>query len=85
MPVVETNTANIPIQDNIAVTVGENLYIFKTLNPNKSCKEDKLPKRNVKIASVLISDSLSQLINKSFRTGIFPYSWKEPTVHPHVH
>ena len=49
---------------------------------NKSCNTDKIHNKVLKSVKNLISPVLAEIINKSFRTGIFPKSMKTARVVP---
>ena len=53
-----------------------------TIDISKSTGSDNIGPRLLKISAPVISDSLTYLCNLSFKTGIFPSSWKEAKVKP---
>ena len=55
---------------------------MKKLNPRKSTGSDLLPPRLIKLSANLICNPITNIINKSIETNIFPDSLKEAEVSP---
>ena len=56
--------------------------LIKRLNPKKSTGSDALPPRLVRLSSNYISSTITNIVNQSLETGIFPDSLKEAEVSP---
>ena len=80
-PITHT-IAPVPTLDTIVTTPQEVLKLINSLDPNKSCGPDQLPAKIIKLSAIIIAEPLSDLFNKSFRSGIFPAMWKEANIHP---
>ena len=50
--------------------------MFKTINANKATGPDNIPGRVLKIACDNLSQSLTEIFNKSLSTGSYPDDWK---------
>ena len=60
----------------------EVLNILNNLNTAKACGHDGISNRILKMCGPGICSSLSRLINLSFSSGQYPYSWKMANVLP---
>ena len=56
--------------------------LLKTTNANKATGPDNIPGRLLKIASDILSPSLTEIFNKSLSTGSYPDDWKMAKVMP---
>ena len=56
--------------------------LLKTINANKATGPDNIPGRLLKIASDVLSPSLTEIFNKSLSTGSYPDDWKMAKVMP---
>ena len=56
--------------------------MLKTINANKATGPDNIPGRLLKIASDILSPSLTEIFNKSLSTGSYPDDWKMAKVMP---
>ncbi len=50
--------------------------VIALLKPGKSLGPNSIPIKILKLLSPLISSPLSQIINESFQTGVFPVKMK---------
>ncbi|CAB4033111.1 Hypothetical predicted protein [Paramuricea clavata] len=56
--------------------------LLKTINANKATGPDKIPGRLLKIATDILSPSLTRIFNRSLFMGIYPTDWKMEKVLP---
>ena len=56
--------------------------MLKTISANKATGPDNIPGRLLKIASDILSPSLTEIFNKSLSTGSYPDDWKMAKVMP---
>ena len=63
----------------------DRMEVYKELskmNVNKASPPDSLPKRLIKEFAYEFRFPLTYIFNLSFRTGIFPFQWKNATITP---
>ena len=79
----DTSSQSLPATFHFCPTTDvEICNMLSNLNPNKATGIDNIPAKILKISSNCISQSLSNIINTTFETGIFPNKWKIAKISP---
>lgn len=72
----------VPTLENISTSEKEVLAFLNSLDPNKTTGPDQIPVKLLKMTALIIAKPLSDLFNKSLRTGIYPSKFKIAHIRP---
>ena len=73
---------NHEILSHIIVSTSDVLETLQSLDPSKSPGPDGIPSRLLKELAPYISNSITEIFNKSLEKGIFPTKWKDCNLTP---
>ena len=71
-----------PIMENLITTVEEVYGILNNLSAWKANGPDDIGNQVLKFCAIPLAEPIAHLINMSFKSGIFPQSWKTSNVVP---
>ena len=82
IPHIPPPSTPIPSLSEVQATEPEVLKILNSLNINKSSGPDKIPNKLLKMSALLLAKPLTNLFNKSLKSGKFPSAWKKACITP---